>query len=69
MKKAARFVTPFLILSFLLALILPGGISPAHAMVLTSASPDTLTGKTSTEIVAMMNLGYNIGNTFDRRHA
>lgn len=65
MKKTARFVTPFLILSFLLALILPGGISPAHAMVLTSASPDTLTGKTSTEIVAMMNLGYNIGNTFD----
>ncbi len=65
MKITARFVTPFLILSFLLALILPGGISPAHAMVLTSASPDTLTGKTSTEIVAMMNLGYNIGNTFD----
>ena len=65
MKKTARFVTPFLILSFFLVLVLPGGISPANAMVLTSAPAETLTGKTSNEIVSMMNLGYNIGNTFD----
>ena len=65
MKKTARFVTPFLILSFFLVLVLPGGISPANAMVLTSAPQETLTGKTSNEIVSMMNLGYNIGNTFD----
>lgn len=72
MKNNRRIFTLLLLAALLLCCLQGVSAENADAPLTTAANPnstrdpyETLTGKSATEIVSMMGLGFNIGNTFD----